>query len=62
MTPVMLSKTYAALRSAQGVSDEQALEASEEIASFDRRLLRLEIMLGLVLTGVFALVVRAFSP
>ena len=59
--PVMLSKTYAALRSAEGVSDEQAREASEEIASFDRRLLRLEIMIGLILAGIVALVVKAFS-
>ena len=59
--PVMLSKTYTALRAAQGVSDEQAREASEEIASFDRRLLRLEIGIGLVLTGVVTLVVKAFS-
>ena len=47
---VMLSKTYDALRSASGVSDEQAREAAEEIAAFDSRLLRVEIKLNLLIT------------
>ena len=46
---VMLSKTYDALRSASGVSDEQAREAAEEIAAFDSRLLRVEIKLNLLI-------------
>lgn len=46
---VMLSKTYDALRSASGVS-EQAREAAEEIAAFDSRLLRVEIKLNLLIT------------
>ena len=58
--PVMLSRTSAALTEA-GASDESARAASEETAAFDRRLLRLEIMLGLVLAGVVSLVFDAFS-
>ena len=57
---LMLSKTYQTLRSAQGVSDERAREVAEEIAGFDRRSVRVEIMLALVLTGVAALVIDAF--
>ncbi len=57
---IMLSKTYAAFTVA-GVSAEQAREASEEIAAFEKRLLRLEVMLGLVLAGVVAsLVIKQF--
>ena len=44
---VMLSQTYDALRSASGVSDQQAREAAEEIAAFGSRLLRVEIKLKL---------------
>ena len=55
----MLSKTYNALREAEGVSDELAQAAAIEIGSLDRRLLRLEIMTGLVLAGVASLVIRA---
>ena len=58
--PVMLSKTYAALTEA-GASDESPRAASEEITAFDRRLLRIEIMLGLVLAGVATLVFDAFK-
>lgn len=47
---VMLSKTYDALRSASGVSDQQARDAAEEIAAFDSRLLRVEIKLNLLIT------------
>ena len=57
---IMLSKTYQALRSAEGVSDELAREASEEIAGFDKRPVRVEVMLTLILTGVAALVIDAF--
>jgi hypothetical protein len=40
--PLMLSKTYEALKSAQGISDDQAREAAEEIASYEQRLTRIE--------------------
>ena len=61
---MMLSKTYDALRAA-GAPDDKALddkeqEAAEEIAGFERRLIRLEVMLALVLAGVISLVVKAF--
>ena len=66
---VTLSKTYDALRSASGVSDEQAREAAEEIAAFDSRLLRVEIKLNLnllitlgasTLVGVGLVLLRLF--
>ena len=47
---VMLSKTYDALRSASGVTDEQAREAAEEITAFHSRLLRVDIKLNLLIT------------
>ena len=56
---MMLSKTYDALRAA-GAPDDKAREAAEEIAGFERRLIRLEVMLALVLAGVISLVVKAF--
>jgi len=40
--PIMLSKTYDALRSAQGVTEEQARTAAEEIAGFESRFAALE--------------------
>ena len=56
---LMLSKTHAALKEA-GASDASAREAAEEIAGFDRRLIRLEVMVALVLAGVASLVTKAF--
>ena len=56
---MMLSKTYDALLAA-GAPDEKAREAAEEIAGFERRLIRLEVMLALALTGIVSLVVKAF--
>ena len=56
---IMLSKTYDALLAA-GAPDEKAREAAEEIAGFERRLIRLEVMLALALTGIISLVVKAF--
>ena len=56
---MMLSKTYDALLAA-GAPDEKAREAAEEIAGFERRLIRLEVMLALALTGIISLVVKAF--
>lgn len=56
---VMLSKTYEAFRAA-GAPDDKAREAAEEIAGFENRLTRLEVMLALVLAGVASLVVKTF--
>lgn len=57
----MLSKTYEAFRAA-GAPDDKAREAAEEIAGFENRLTRLEVMLALVLAGVASLVVKTFFP
>ena len=56
---MMLSKTYDAFKAA-GVSDDKAREAAEEIAGFETRLVRLEVMVALILAGVVSLVVKAF--
>ncbi len=56
---MMLSKTYEAFVDA-GASIEKAQAASVEIASFERRLMRLEIMSAIVLAGVVSLVLKAF--
>lgn len=58
--PVMLTKTYDALRAA-GAPEDHAKAAAEEIAGFERRLFRLEIMVGLTLAGVVSLIVRSFA-
>ena len=58
---VMLSKTYEAFKAA-GAPEDQAREAAEEIAAFDNRLTRLEVMLAIVLAGVLSLVIKAFLP
>ena len=55
----MPSKTYEALRAA-GAPDDKAREAAEEIAGFENRRVRLEVMLALVLAGVASLVVKTF--
>ena len=64
---LMLPKTYDALRAADGVSEEQARAAAEEIATFDTRLVRVEIKLNLLITlsvstlvGIGMLVIRLF--
>ena len=57
--PIMLSRTYQAFKAA-GVSDEEAREAAEELAGFDARLIRLEVMTALILTGTITLVLKAF--
>jgi hypothetical protein len=54
-----LSSTYEAFIAA-GTSPKKAKEASEEIAGLDRRLIKLEIMNALILTGVISLVIKAF--
>ncbi len=56
---MMLSKTYDALKAA-GAPDDKARDAAEEIASFESRLIRSEVMVALVLAGVVGLVVKAF--
>lgn len=56
---MMLSKTFQALRAA-GASEEMARDAAEEIAGFENRLTRLEVMVALILAGVASLVVKAF--
>lgn len=56
---LMLSKTYDAFKAA-GAPDEKAREAAEEIAGFENRLTRLEIMVALILAGVVSLIVKAF--
>jgi hypothetical protein len=35
---LMLSKTYDALRSADGVSDQEARDAAEELAAFEKHM------------------------
>lgn len=56
---LMLSKTYEALVAA-GAPEDKARAASEEIASYENRLVRLEVMIALVLAGVASLVAKAF--
>ncbi|MDE0145191.1 MAG: hypothetical protein OXL95_04915 [Nitrospira sp.] len=63
---VMLAKTYEALKDA-GASDDKAREAAEEIAGFEsrlasieNRLIRVEVLITIVLTGVVSLVVKTF--
>ena len=55
----MLSKTYAAFKAA-GAPEEQAREDAEEIAGFENRLIRLEIMTAVILAGVVSLVIKTF--
>ena len=52
---VMLAKTYMALREA-GAPDDMARQAAEEIAAYERRLVRVEIKLNVLLAGTGALV------
>ena len=63
---LMLSKTYDAFTAA-GAPEDKAREAAEELASYDNRfnklenrLIRLEVMIALVLTGVASLIIKAF--
>ncbi len=58
---MVLSKTYEAFKVA-GAPDDKAREAAEEIAGFENRLTRLEVMVALVLAGVASLVVKTFFP
>lgn len=52
---VTLAKTYTALQEA-GAPDEMAREAVEEIATYERRLMRVEIKMNVLLAGTGALV------
>ncbi len=56
---LMLSKTYEALVAA-GAPEDKARAASEEIAGYENRLVRLEVMVALVLAGVASLVAKTF--
>ena len=58
---MMLSRTYEAFKAA-GAPEDKARDAAEEIAGFERRLTRLEVMVALVLAGVVSLVVKTFFP
>lgn len=51
----MLAKTYSALREA-GAPEEMAREAVEEIATYERRLMHVEIRLNVLLAGTGALI------
>jgi len=56
---LMLSKTYEALLAA-GAPEDKAQAAAEEIAGYENRLVRLEVMTALVLAGVVSLIIKAF--
>ena len=71
----MISEVHDALRSAQGVSEDQACKAAEAVAAYDRRFAeigvrlerlngRLDVMtwmLATLIAGVAALVVRVYA-
>ena len=64
---LMLSKTYDAFRAA-GAPEDKAREAAEEIASLDerlnridRRLIRLEIMIGAIVAVQLPVLIKLFS-
>lgn len=46
--PLRLGHLYDALRSAQGINDEAARQAAEEVANYDNRLARVESRLDLL--------------
>lgn len=57
---LMLSDTYEALIEA-GASEAKAKAAAQEVAALDRRLLRLEVMLGINLTITLAIATKLFT-
>ncbi len=57
---VMLSKTYAALVAA-GAGEDKAREAAEEIAGFDKRLIRLEVMVAINLGLSLGILAKLFT-
>ncbi|MDE2927855.1 MAG: hypothetical protein OXT71_15780 [Acidobacteriota bacterium] len=57
---LMLSDTYDALIEA-GASETKAKAAAQEVAALDRRLLRLEVMLGINITITLAIAAKLFT-
>lgn len=57
---LMLSDTYDALIEA-GASEAKAKAAAQEVAAHDRRLLRLEVMLGINITITLAIAAKLFT-
>ena len=57
---IMLAEVYDALLDA-GASESKARAAAEEVASHNRRLLRLEVMTALILTLVLATFVMVIN-
>ena len=57
---VILSKIYQAFLKA-GVPPKEAEEASEEIAGLDRRLIRLEVMSGIIIAGVGYIIIMLYA-
>lgn len=65
---LMFAKLYDALRSADGVSDDQAIAAAEEVASYESRLASIESrllvltwMVGTTIALMFGLVWMTFT-
>jgi hypothetical protein len=65
--PLMLSKTYDALKSAHGISDDQARAAAEEIASYEHRLTEMQgtlklhtVILSMNTAMLIAILARVF--
>ena len=58
--PLMLSKTYEALREA-GASEAAAREAAEEVANLHSRLTRIEVMVALVAAAQIPILVKLFT-
>lgn len=56
----MRSRTHRAFKDT-GAPDDNAREATEETASLESRLIRLEVMVALTLAGVVSLVLKTFS-
>ena len=56
----MLSDTYHALIEA-GANETKAKAAAQEVAALDRRLLRLEVMLGINITITLAIAAKLFA-
>jgi hypothetical protein len=57
---LMLSDTYDALIEA-GATEAKAKATAQEVASPDRRLLRLEVMLGINITITLAIAAKLFT-
>ena len=57
---LMLSDTYDALIE-DGASEPEAKAAAQEVAALDRRLLRLEVMLGINITITLAIAAKLFT-